>query len=167
MNTVMGIDPGTMQTAFAVWNGQAVLDFGIVPNAILLNMIRDDRWPSVTAYVEMVASYGMPVGREVFETVLWIGRFIEAFDRHGLPLDRPSRPWQLVYRQAVKLHFCHSVKAKDSNIRMALIDRFGPPGTKRKPGTLYGIKKDIWSALAIAVMALDPPLEPQPAIRST
>jgi hypothetical protein len=41
-----------------------------------------------------------------------------------------------------------------------MIDRFGPGkekaiGRKATPGPLYGVKKDIWSALAIACYHLD------------
>jgi hypothetical protein len=43
------------------------------------------------------------------------------------------------------------MKAKDANIRQALIDKIGPQGTKKDPGPTYGISKDVWSALAIAV----------------
>lgn len=68
----------------------------------------------------MIASYGMPVGKEVFDTCVWIGRFIEAFDLE----------YEYVYRKDEKMNLCHSMKAKDSNIRQALIDRFGPVGTK-------------------------------------
>ncbi len=89
--------------------------------------------------IEMIASYGMPVGKEVFETVLWIGRFIEAVHPH---------PVALVYRKDVKMHLCGTTRAKDPNIRQALLDRFGKEATK-------GIKKDMWAALGVAVTHLD------------
>lgn len=99
--------------------------------------------------IEMIASYGMPVGREVFETCVWIGRFIEAW----------GGPYTLVYRKDVKLHLCGQPRAKDSNIRQALIDRYGGKdravGKKATPGPLYGVSADVWSALAIAVTFAD------------
>jgi hypothetical protein len=60
---------------------------------------------------------------------------------------------ELVFRRDVKLHLCGSARAKDPNIRQALLDRFGPVGTKKAPGPLYGVKSHIWSALAVAVTA--------------
>jgi hypothetical protein len=56
----------------------------------------------------------------------------------------------------VKLHLCKSTKANDASIRQALIDRYGPGkeraiGTKKAPGPLYGVKADVWAALALAV----------------
>jgi len=63
----------------------------------------------------MIASYGMPVGREVFETCLWIGRFIECW----------CGPYTLVYRREVKSFLCADSRAKDSNVRQAVIDRYG------------------------------------------
>jgi len=47
------------------------------------------------------------------------------------------------------------MKAKDANIRQALIDKLGPVGTKKSPGPLWGVKSHIWSALAVAVTALE------------
>jgi hypothetical protein len=47
------------------------------------------------------------------------------------------------------------MKAKDSNIRQALIDRFGEVGVKARPGFFYGFKKDIWAAFAVGVTYLD------------
>ena len=86
----------------------------------------------------MVASYGMPVGKDIFETVKWIGRFEEA----------AATIWEvktiLIYRKDVKSYLCGSMKAKDSNIRQALIDLLGKEKTK-------GVSKDIWSALAVAL----------------
>jgi hypothetical protein len=94
---------------------------------------------------EMIASYGMAVGKEVFETCVWIGRFVEI----------AYEPVQLVYRRDVKLHLCHSPRAKDANVRQALIDRLGPQGTKKNPGPTYGMKSHLWAALAVAVYAGD------------
>ena len=93
--------------------------------------------------IEMVACYGMAVGAEVFETVFWIGRFWE-IARRDIGVTR-------LYRKDVKMHLCNSMRAKDGNIRQALIDKLGAPGTKKNPGPTYGIKADIWAALAVAV----------------
>ncbi len=74
----------------------------------------------------MIASYGMAVGQTVFETCKWIGRFEElAFSKQIIT--------KFIYRKDEKVNLCHSMKAKDSNIRQALIDRFGEVGTKKKP----------------------------------
>jgi hypothetical protein len=97
----------------------------------------------------------MPVGKEVFDTCIWTGRFIQAHkEAHGLKAEHT-----LVYRKDVKIHFCHSMKAKDSNIRQALIDRFGGKdkaiGKKNAPGPLYGVSKDMWQALAVGLFWMD------------
>ena len=73
--------------------------------------------------IEMIASYGMPVGKEVFETCVWIGKFVQASNLNE----------KYIYRKDEKINICHSMKAKDSNIRQALIDRFGQVGTKKNP----------------------------------
>ena len=61
-----------------------------------------------------------------------------------------------VYRTQVKLHICGTARAKDSNVRQALMDRYGSTrelaiGKKKTPGPLYGFSADMWSALAIAL----------------
>jgi hypothetical protein len=94
-----------------------------------------------------VASYGMPVGESIFETVFWIGRFWEETGN----ITRKAR----IYRKDVKMNLCGSMKAKDSNIRQALIDRFGVVGVKKNPGWFYGFKADIWSAYAVGVTYYD------------
>jgi len=72
------------------------------------------------AYVtlEAIESYGMAVGREVFETVFWTGRLFEAATRRGATVSR-------LPRKTIKIHLCGSARAQDSNIRVALCDRFG------------------------------------------
>lgn len=152
MNT-LAIDPGTNESQYLVWNGSGVAEMGFLPNLDLL-----EKLPSVveqhqpTVCIEGVASYGLAVGRDVFETCIWIGRFYQQSVSAG-------RVPEIVYRMAVKMHLCHSAKAKDPNIRQALIDRFGGKdaaiGKKAKPGPLYGVSSHAWAALALAVTFSD------------
>lgn len=144
---IIGVDPGTDQSAVVEWDGFSPTFMEILPNEQLRDWVDNRKGPSVIA-VEMIASYGMPVGKEVFETCLQIGRIQEI--AHGRCV-----PFRLVYRLQVKQHLCHDSRAKDSNIRQALIDRFGPPGVKKSPGVLYGVKSHLWAALAVAVYAYD------------
>jgi hypothetical protein len=145
MTTLLAIDPGTTESGWVLFDGKRVLASGVYPNKILLSDTYASR-PEVLA-IEMIASYGMPVGREVFETCVWIGRFQQAW-------CEPEKT-RLVYRRDVKLHLCGNPRAKDANIRQALIDKLGPVGTKAAPGPLYGVKSHAWAALAVAVTALE------------
>ena len=151
--TVLAIDPGPAESAFAYIDAttRRPKHIGKIPNHNLSLHLRSSSGPLHRVAIEMVASYGMPVGREVFETCVWIGRFAEC-----------SRvPPELVYRRDVKLHHCHSARAKDSNVTQALIDRFAPgqpnrgKGTKAEPGWFYGFAGDTWAAYALAVYVAD------------
>lgn len=121
--------------------------FGKVPNATIIEMIACEvRAGRVNDLViEMIASMGMPVGAEVFDTCVWIGRYIQAF----------NGPHSLVKRQQVKLHMCNSPRANDATIRQAVIDKFGGKdkaiGKRASPGPLYGVSGDVWQALALAI----------------
>ena len=95
----------------------------------------------------MIASYGMAVGATVFETVFWIGQFYAAAQQY----NNRSR----IKRMDVKMNLCHTSRAKDGNIRQALIDRFGIVGTKKAPGWFYGFKADMWAAYAVGVTYAD------------
>lgn len=138
--TVIAIDPGPKESALIVWDGQRIHKYTIAPNTEVLARLGVHLDSDMLA-VEMIASYGMAVGREVFETCVWIGRFVERF--------QPGK-FQLVYRKDVKIHHCQSMRATDSNIRQALLDKYGEQGTKKAPGPTYGLKKHLWSAFAIA-----------------
>lgn len=144
MRYVLAIDPGTDLSAYVLWSNR-LEEFGILRNAELNDLLRRHEWGSnVQCVIEMVASYGMPVGAEIFQTVLWIGRFVESWRR------RFDHDPELIFRREVKLHHCGKTAAKDSNIRQSLVDKYGKPGTKSKPGLTYGLKKDIWQAFALA-----------------
>ena len=154
--SILAIDPGPEESAWVRYDPEAhrVEDKGIWPNAQLGGFLHHHGGKArTTLAVEMVQSFGMPVGQEVFETVLWTGRFVEAW----------GGPFELVYRKDVKLHLCHDLRAKDSNIRQALLDRFPRTGggatpqvgIKSDPGPLYGFKTHLWSALAVAITAIE------------
>ena len=160
MSTILAIDPGNVESGWVVIDvgTRRPLMFGKTPNIEL----RDRLWTSARtvitadrAVIEMIASYGMAVGSEVFDTCVWIGRFYTAFEVHT-----DTEP-ELVKRAPVKLHHCHTSKAKDSNITQALVDRFaaGEPnhgkGTNAAPGWFHGFRADIWQAYALAVYAAD------------
>jgi len=149
---ILGIDPGTTESAFVLYDGERIHSCGIHENNLLLRAIITAQRKSRADILvcEMVASYGMPVGASIFETVYWIGRFCQAFGVH----DR-------VFRGDIKNYFCGSARAKDSNVTQALIDRYAPgapnkgKGSKKEPGLFYGFKRDIWQAFAVAAYYYD------------
>lgn len=154
---VLAIDPGNTESAYCYINAGSLQPkvFDKVENADLLEHIRsfDSLMPCSrpdVVVIERVASYGMAVGKEVFQTCEWIGRYTEAADAIGLPVH-------YIYRQEEKLHICKDSRAKDANIRRALIDRFARHdlkngrGTKDAPDWFYGFRADIWAAYAVGI----------------
>jgi hypothetical protein len=147
--TILAVDPGSTQSGWVLLVAGQPVAHGLDHNHLVLDSLLTGAFPDdAVLAVEMVASYGMPVGAEVFETCVWIGRFVQAWTQ---------RPFRYVYRKDVKLHLTGQPRAKDANIRQALIDRWGGKeaavGCKAKPGPLYGIRADTWQALAVAVTA--------------
>lgn len=142
---VFAIDPGTTISGWVRYEDGRVIESGVTDNAELLQKIQFEGRVIDLLAIEMIASYGMAVGAEVFETCVWIGRFIQAW---------PGRH-RKVYRMEVKMHLCKTSKAKDPNIRQALLDKVGTPGVKRAPGPTYGVKSHAWAALGVAVTAAE------------
>jgi hypothetical protein len=145
---ILAIDPGTLQSGYVVFDGQRVVQAGILANDRMLEAVAHGRWldavPDMLA-IEKIEAMGMAVGAEVFETVHWSGRFLQAW-------PDPTAVLRITRRQ-VKLGLCGSMRAKDPNIRAALIDMLGPAGTKKQKGPTYGVSSHAWSALAVAVIA--------------
>lgn len=155
---ILAIDPGTTESGYCIMDDYKPVPvmFGKLPNDLLLDVVsKAQNINDVECVViEMVESYGNAVGQTVFETCVWIGRFMEAAARRGFSTDR-------IFRTEEKLMICHSRKAKDTNIRTALIDRFAAhdkergKGTKTNPDWFYGFAKDAWMAYAVGVTWLD------------
>ena len=88
---------------------------------------------------------------QLVDTIIWIGVFagIWGGKESFAPIDRKD----------VKMHLCGNTRATDSNIRAAILSLYpatgggktGQIGTKKQPGPLYGVSKDIWAALAVAL----------------
>lgn len=141
--TILAIDPGTAKSQWLLWWPDGKLTSEHTPNAVLASQLRDGYFDGRAVAIEMMASYGMPVGKEVFETCYYIGALMEICGQRGLRVIP-------VYRSEAKIALCGSARAKDPNVRQALIDIFGKAGTKKEPGGTYGISGHAWSALAIA-----------------
>lgn len=154
MRYIIGIDPGCSETAFCsvdqdlrpIWFEKRLNELGycdLVEH--LMTITPPDR---VEIVIENVESFGMPVGREIFDTLIWIGMLHQRLKAY---------PITLITRHMEKLTICHSPKANDATIKRALVDRFAPDdknygkGTKAAPGWFYGFSADVWSAYAIAV----------------
>ena len=154
---VLAIDPGSTESAL-VWfdsSAQRVLDKYKADNQACLEQIAQSNvdWLAI----EQAESFGAKVWSQVFTTVVWTGRFIQAWE-----MTRPGRTRDThtqVTRREVKMHLTGSARAKDGQIRNCLIDRWGGKdkaiGSKKQPGPLLGVTADMWQALAIGVTYAD------------
>ena len=150
--TILAIDPGNVQSAYVMWDGARIHAKGIDANERVRELIYEAaiRLCPPTLAIEQIKSYGMAVGESIFETCVWTGRFMQTWIAE-LGEENLVR----IPRQQIKVHLCQSARAKDGNVRQALIDRIGAQGKKSKPGPTYGVSKDVWAALAVAVCAHD------------
>ena len=146
---IFAIDAGTTQSGFCIMDSETYkpLFFGKEDNEEVLKYVIEGCY-DVLVYEEF-QSYGMSVGKSTIASITWNGRFIQA----AVSLFKPFYP---IYRSEEKITICGSMKAKDANIRQALIDRFAEfdlkqgKGVKAHPDFFYGFAKDSWSGFAIA-----------------
>lgn len=146
---ILALDPGPLLTTGVLYSRSQRRVLHIwrdEPNAGMLGLVGYEQDPVGPLCIEWIESMGMRVGAEVFDTCRWVGRFQQAY----------PGPVHLLRRGTVKLWLCGSRRAKDADVRQALLDQFGPGrelavGTKGKPGPLYGVSAHAWSALAVAV----------------
>lgn len=150
---ILGVDPGTESSGWVVYDSDRheITAKGDTPNDHMLKWLKNGLFDVMA--IEMIASYGMPVGATTFETCVWIGRFVQVVGDAGVKVE-------CLYRTTdIKPTICGSNRATDANIRQSLIDMFPPIGggktpqigVKNKQGRLYGMKTHKWSALAVAM----------------
>ena len=106
--TVLAIDPGPRQSGWVLFDieDESVISHGIDNNDDIITMIAPDLdcWP-LASYIaiERFEARGMPLGESSIETILWSGRFAQAFGA--------KTNW--IRRRDIKLHICGTVRAKD------------------------------------------------------
>jgi hypothetical protein len=126
---VLACDPGSAESAYVLLKGGVPVKFGKLPNEALLRGL-DGGWneplgetPQDVLAIEYVRLRGMPVMQQVLDTMFWTGRFVEAWDG----------PWSPVDRLDVKMTLCGDSRAKDGNIRVAVIDHYGGEAATKGP----------------------------------
>lgn len=140
---VLALDPGPVQSGFAVFNGAWVLRSGVMPNCDLLKIVADDR--SDVLAIEKIVSYGNIVNNDTFDTCEWIGRYQQAW---ACP-DEVMKIKRLQVKQALGL----KGSAKDKDVNAALVAALGGKGTKKDPGPTFGVAGHAWAALGVAYAA--------------
>ena len=151
---IFAIDPGNIYSAYCVMDDEYKLyEFAKTENSAVMKRLLEILDEVDEVVIERMQSYGMPVGAETFVSCEWIGRFSQEAEK--------KVPVEYIYRKDEKLYLTGSPKATDTNIRHALIERFATHdtkfgrGTKARPDYFYGVKQDIWSAIAIGTVRLD------------
>lgn len=143
-HTILAIDPGTAVSGWCILKPDDSIEAGVSPNEGLLYGLAD--MPADLMAVEVFEARGMPIGNESIETILYTGMLMQAW----------PGTLRRVKRSEVKRHLCGTLKAKDANVRQAIIDRYGGQaaiGRKATPGPLYGVTSHAWAALAVAITA--------------
>jgi|TARA_R110000851_G_scaffold86724_1_gene188849 hypothetical protein len=155
---ILALDTGTTNTGFVyvefiIGELPRLLNFGIIKNQDMLKEIGESKHDAIV--MENFQCMGMAVGISTFNAAIWLGRFIEASRR-----SHPHQTVHLMHRSAIKMEICGSPRAKDPNIRQAIIDMYpvGQGGGKvpqiginKQRGPLYGVSSHVWSALAVAI----------------
>jgi hypothetical protein len=146
MSLIFAIDPGAKESGWVVYEDKGI-DWKIWSKGIddnhMVAALLDDWGKEKTIAIEVIRGYGIVSGDDTFDTCIWIGRF------------DPDETAMLIPRKEIKRALCGNTTTNDKYVRQALIDRFGPVGSKSKPGPLWGITGHCWAALACAVTAAD------------
>lgn len=147
--TFIGIDPGPTKSALVYLNGNNVRGC-IEPNHVVLSALEIVTREDHLLAIESPEPFGKRVGWDIFETIYWTGRFYQAFPFKAVRYGRGHIKTAITGRRS----------AKDSDIRSAMISRFGGServaiGNAKAPGPLYGIVRDMWQGLAVAILFRD------------
>jgi len=159
---ILAIDPGNIESAYVLWDGEKMLDKNYLPNKECLSKFEQQRFQNIDCVViEMVSSYGMPIGQNTIDTCVWIGIFKQFFH---------NKEVHLRFRQTVKMHHCHALNGvNDGAINNVLKGKYGDDKTQKRPNEVIWndcvkhnggreyMNGDIWAAFALATSWTEPP----------
>lgn len=125
----LAIDPGNVDSAYAECRfsdeypaGFAPLRFDKIENSALRQLMLDGEFgtgPQRRLVIETPKPRGVPTSSEEMETLIVIGRFIQAWSFTG-------GSWSYVFRDPIKVFICGRTKnISDANVRRAVLDLFG------------------------------------------
>ena len=145
---ILGIDPGNEQSAFVAVDHDYQIEFAEkVDNGSMVHMMGQDyvcRHNITDVCIEMIQSYGMPVGRTVFDTCRWVGRFEQKAAEHSIRVHLYARP--AIFRAVTG-----QSRGGDAALRQALLTRFGGDKKGEPMNILKGGGSDKRAAFAVAV----------------
>lgn len=171
---ILGIDPGNEKSGIVVYNSTKIkIEFlahmdndEVIENLRGNFTIEKNKWDLVA--IEDIECMGFRVGKTTFDTCKWIGRFQEAWKTFS------KKEARLISRGDEKIVICgcktfvnpdtgSRCGILDKHIRLSLIEMFPETGggripqigTKNKSGPLYGMSNHTWSALSVAITALE------------
>lgn len=154
---VLAIDAGNIESAYIIFDTiiNRVVQKGFMNNDTFLEEISKSKFDEVA--IEKIVSLGAVAGQTTFDTAFMNGRLYQFFK------DKFNLIPNLYSRLDIKMHLCLTTRAKDPNIRGALINRFGEPSTKKNPHDRYNELTDgiyfgthFWSCLAVAMYHIEP-----------
>ncbi len=157
---LLAIDPGPTYSALVGWDGERVLFKEKLPsdqvNWKVSQLCMVEKHGYQALLIEQVKLY-QAADQNLHDTILWCGRFVEWWSK----MTSDQVPCHLIPRVRIKAHITGVPSCKDGTVIAALKDRFGHPSRKIKlpegdnGGILYGVTKDCWQALALAVYGVD------------
>lgn len=160
---VVGVDPGTTESAWVMIEDGYPVEHKFEPNEGLLSRLRGGYFfDDIPIIFERIDFMGEFMGKTTLETAVWTGRFMEAACQHP-----PGRVIARLSRSDVVKHFGIRNGARpgekrpnpDSLLRRAMFLRYGQeppgPGQRVKDGPMVGVTGHILQALALGLVWWD------------
>ena len=142
---ILGVDPGPEKTALVLWDSQEekILQAAILPNPEALTLFRSLPLDCQAVAIETIGHYGsgMPAGKEVFNTCVFIGELKEACFPHftaHLVERRAVKLLDDIIPPAARLHGAEKAEGKPEGFGTILTPEAGIPkmGTSNPLGLL-------------------------------